>query len=97
MTRRALQAVATIGALVLVGLASYLAVGALVAPTPVTVVQTAALPAEAAIGPAVVPPRTDAATPGAMGLALIAWGSVLVLAIAYWTARTHRRSAPAVR
>jgi len=92
MRRRALPAVLTVVALMLIGMASYFAANAVLLPDPV-VVQTAALPAEATVEPAVAAPAADASAPGSYGLALVVWGSVLVLAVATWAARGMRKGA----
>jgi hypothetical protein len=90
MRRRVLPAVLTVVALVLIGTASYLALNA-VSPPDVVAVQTAALPAESVVEPAAVPVAADAAAPGSFGLALVVWGSVLVLGVATWAARSGPR------
>ncbi|WP_214404600.1 hypothetical protein [Pseudonocardia lacus] len=89
MRRRVLPAVLTVVALVLIGMASYLAANAVLLPDPV-VVQTAALPAEAAVEPVAAAPEVDAALPGSFGVAFVVFGSVLVLAVATWAARGLR-------
>jgi hypothetical protein len=92
MHRRALPAVLTVVALVIIGMASYLAANAVLLPDPV-VVQTAALPAEADVEPLAVAPAVDAAVPGSFGIAFVVFGSVLVLAVATWAARGMRKGA----
>ncbi|MCO1660739.1 hypothetical protein [Pseudonocardia humida] len=93
MRRRALPAVLTVVALVAIAMASYLAANAVLLPDPVAV-QTAALPAEATVEPvAAAPAAADPSAPGSFGLALVVWGSVLVLAVATWAARGIRKGA----
>jgi hypothetical protein len=89
MRRRALPAVLAVVALVIIGMASYLAANAVLLPDPV-VVQTAALPAESSVEPAAAPPAVDATVPGSFGLAFVVFGSVLVLAVATWAGRGLR-------
>lgn len=91
MHRRVLPAVLTVVALVLIGMASYLAANAVLLPDPV-VVQTAALPAEADVEPVVAAPSIDRSLPGSFGIAFVAFGSVLVLAVAVWASRGLRAS-----
>jgi hypothetical protein len=92
MRSRALPAVLTVLALVVIGMASYLAANAVLLPDPV-VVRSAALPVEAAIEPATASAAPDTTTPGSFGLALVIGGSVLVLAVATWAGRVSRRVA----
>jgi hypothetical protein len=93
MHRRALPAVLTVVALVIIGMASYLAANAVLLLDPVVAVQTAALPAEADVEPLAVAPAVDAAVPGSFGIAFVVFGSVLVLAVATWAARGTREGA----